>query len=95
VTDGGPVYPDIVVVAKTEELLASEDRSVVSYDGVRDPKAVDDVGEELDNLLQPNSADGSFFDPLKELFDCHEQIVKPPGAFLNGPTMSSPYTAKG
>jgi hypothetical protein len=78
-TDGGPIYPDIVSITETEELLAGEVRSIVSYDGFWDPKAVDDVGEELDSLLRPNAADGPRLDPLRELVDRHEQMREAPG----------------
>jgi hypothetical protein len=51
VADGGPVYPDVVVITKAEELLASEVLSVVGDDGVRDSEIVDDFGEEIDDLF--------------------------------------------
>jgi hypothetical protein len=47
----GPVHPDVVVLAEVQELLASELGAVVGDDGVRDPKAMDDVGEERHRLL--------------------------------------------
>jgi hypothetical protein len=55
VSYGGPVHPDVVVLAEVKELLASELGAVVSDDGVRDPKAMDDVGEEHHRLLGPDA----------------------------------------
>jgi hypothetical protein len=51
---GGPVHPDVVVLAEVQELSASELGAVVSDDGVRDPEAMDDVGEERLRLLGPD-----------------------------------------
>jgi hypothetical protein len=38
VSYGGPVHPDVVVLAEVQELSASELGVVVGDDGVRDPK---------------------------------------------------------
>jgi hypothetical protein len=55
VSYGGLVHPDVVVLAEVQELPASELGAVVSNDdGVRDPKAMDDVGEERHRLLGPD-----------------------------------------
>jgi hypothetical protein len=43
---GGLVHPDVVVFAEVQELSASELGAVVGDDGVWDPKAMDDVGED-------------------------------------------------
>jgi hypothetical protein len=51
VSYGGPVHTDVVVLAEVQELPASELGAVVGNDGVRDPKAMDDVGEERHRLL--------------------------------------------
>ena len=42
---GGPVHPDVVVLAEVQELSAGELGVVVGDDGVWDPEAMDDVGE--------------------------------------------------
>jgi hypothetical protein len=55
VSYGGPVHLDVVVLAEVQELLTSELGVVVSDDGVRDPKAMDDVGEERHRLLGPDA----------------------------------------
>jgi hypothetical protein len=38
VSHGGPVHPDVVILAEVQELSASELGAVVGDDGVRDPK---------------------------------------------------------
>jgi hypothetical protein len=53
VSYGGPVHSDVVVLAEVQELSASELGAVVDDDGVRDPKAMDDVGEERHRLFGP------------------------------------------
>ena len=45
VDDRGPIYSDVVVVAKLKKLLASDLSAVVGDDGVRDSKPMDDAGE--------------------------------------------------
>jgi hypothetical protein len=42
---GGPVHPDVVILAEVQELSVGELGAVVGDDGVRDPEAIDDVGE--------------------------------------------------
>jgi hypothetical protein len=54
VSYGGPVHTDVVVLTEVQELPASELGAVVGDDGVRDPKAMDDVGEERHRLLVPD-----------------------------------------
>jgi hypothetical protein len=51
----GPVHTDVVVLVEVQELLASELGAIVGDDGVRDPKAMDDVGEECHRLLGPDA----------------------------------------
>jgi hypothetical protein len=45
----------MVVLAEVQELLPSELSAIVGDDGVRDPKAMDDVGEERHRLLGPDA----------------------------------------
>jgi hypothetical protein len=54
VSYGGPVHPDVVILAEVQELSAGELGAVVG-DGVRDPKAMDDVGEERHRLFGPDA----------------------------------------
>ena len=51
----GPVHPDVVILAEVQELSAGELGAVVGDDGVRDPKAMDDVGEECHRLFGPDA----------------------------------------
>jgi hypothetical protein len=55
VSYGGPVHPDVVILAEVQELYAGELGAVVGDDGVRDPKAMDDVGEERHRLFGPDA----------------------------------------
>jgi hypothetical protein len=45
----------VVVLAEVQELLPNELGAIVGDDGVRDPKAMDDVGEERHRLLGPDA----------------------------------------
>jgi hypothetical protein len=69
VSHGGPVHPDAVILAEVQELSASELGAVVGDDGVREPKAMDDVGEECHRLFGPDVVQGSDLDPLGEFVD--------------------------
>jgi hypothetical protein len=55
VSYGSLVHTDVVVLAEVQELLPSELCAIVGDDGVRDPKAMDDVGEERHRLLGPDA----------------------------------------
>jgi hypothetical protein len=55
VSHGGPVHPNVVILAEVQELSAGELGAIVCDDGVRDPKAMDDVGEERHRLFGPNA----------------------------------------
>jgi hypothetical protein len=55
VSYGGPVHPDVVVLAEVQELSASELGAVVGDDGVWDSKTMDDVGEERHRLFEPDA----------------------------------------
>jgi hypothetical protein len=52
---GSPVHPDVVILAEVQELSAGELGTVVGDDGVRDPKVMDDVGEERHRLFGTNA----------------------------------------
>jgi hypothetical protein len=43
-----------VVFSEVQELSTSEQGAVVGDDGVRDPEAMDDVGEECHRLFGPD-----------------------------------------
>jgi hypothetical protein len=55
VSHGGPVHPDVVILAEVQELFAGELGAIVGDDGVQDPKAMDDVGEERHRLFGPDA----------------------------------------
>jgi hypothetical protein len=55
VSYGGPVHPDVVILAEVQELSAGELGAVVGDDRVRDPETMDDVGEECHRLLGPDA----------------------------------------
>jgi hypothetical protein len=48
---GRPEHTNVMVVAEIQELLAGELGAVICYDAVRNPEAVDDIGEEQRGLL--------------------------------------------
>jgi hypothetical protein len=54
VSYGGPVNLNVVILAEVQELSAGELGAVVGDDGVRDPEAMDDVGEERRRLFGPD-----------------------------------------
>jgi hypothetical protein len=54
VSHGGPVHLDVVILTEVQELSAGELGAVVGGDGVRDPKVMDDVGEERHRLFRPD-----------------------------------------
>jgi hypothetical protein len=64
-----PVYSDVVVVAEVQELLPRKLRAMVCDDGVWDPEATDDVGEENYCLFRSDIGDGSDLDPFGEFVD--------------------------
>jgi hypothetical protein len=45
----------MVILAEVQELSAGELGAVVGDDGVRDPKVMDDVGEECHRLFGPDA----------------------------------------
>jgi hypothetical protein len=55
VSYGGLVHTNVVVLAEVQELLPNELCAIVDDDGVRDPKAMDDVCEERHCLLGPDA----------------------------------------
>jgi hypothetical protein len=55
VSYGGPVHLDVVILAEVQELSAGGLGVVVGDDGVQDPKAMDDIGEERHRLFGPDA----------------------------------------
>jgi hypothetical protein len=92
---GQPEHTDVMVIAEIQELLARELGAVVRDDAVRNPKVIDDVGEEQHGLLRPDASDRSGLDPLGNLSTTTSKWVKPLVVLFRGPTKSSPQTANG
>jgi hypothetical protein len=90
-----PVHTDVVDIAEVEDFLPRELSVIVSDDRVGYAEAIDDVDEERDCLLEADVNNGSGLDPLRELVDRYENVVKPLGACRSGPTMSRFQTMKG
>jgi hypothetical protein len=64
VCHGYPINTDMVIVAKIKELFISELRVVVGDDGVWDPEAMNNIGEEEHRLLRLDSRDWPSLNPL-------------------------------
>ena len=64
---GGPIDVDMVFIVESEELLSGELRAVVRDNGVRNPKAMDDIEEEEHGLLGLDRGDRPSFYPFREL----------------------------
>jgi hypothetical protein len=69
---------NVMVVIEIQEPLTSELGAVVRDDAVRNPKAMDDVGEEQHGLLRPDAGDGSCLDPLGKFVNGDEQVGEAP-----------------
>ena len=95
VCDGCPVDLDVLFITKSNEFPTGELRAVVRNDGVRYSKAMDDVEEEQHGLLGFDHGYWSSFNPFCKLVYGDKQVGEAPGAFLSGPTRSSPQTTKG
>ena len=95
VRDGGPIDPDVLFIAESNEFLAGELCVVIYDDGVRYSEVMDDVEEEQHSLLKLDCRDWPSFDPFCELVYGDKQVGVALGVFLRGPTRSSPQTMKG
>src|SRR5688572_1016423 len=90
---GGPVHPDMVILAKIQEFFAGELGAIVGDDGVWDPEAMDDVGEECHRLLGPDAVQRSDLGPLGEFVDGDQQVRVAPGRLLQGTDeVQTPYS---
>ena len=76
---GSPINADVVVVVEPEEFLPRELCAVVDYDGVWDPKSVDDVREEQHGLLGFDHGDRLSFYPLSKHVYGDKQVSVAPG----------------
>ena len=67
VRDDGPIDPDVLFIAESNEFLAGELCAVVRDDGVWYSKMMDDVEEEQHGLLGFDHGDRPSFDPFRKL----------------------------
>ena len=66
-----------MLIAEVQELFAGELSAVVGDDDVRNPKPMNDIGEEKDGLLGADVGDGSSLDLFGELVNGHQQMGVP------------------
>ena len=90
VHDGGPIDPDVVFIAESEELLSSEMSAVVHDDGVRDSEAMDDVEEEQHGLLGLDRRDRPSLYPLCKLVYGEKQVGIAPRRSFEGSDQIKP-----
>ena len=76
-----------MVVAEVQELLPHKLCAIICDNGVWDPKAVNDVGEECHCLFGPDVGDGSDLDPFGELIDCDQQVRVAPEWILSSSSL--------
>jgi hypothetical protein len=95
VSDYCPVYSDVVVITKVQELLSGELGAIVSDDRIGDPKAKNNVSNKAYRLFRANYGHKLSLDPLNELVDCDKQVGEAPKSVLKGPKRSKPHTTKG
>ena len=95
VRNGCPIDPDVLLIIESNEFTAGELCAIVCDDGVRYSEAMDDIGKTStacsDLIVEIDRASIHFIN----LSMVTSRWVKPTGAFLSGPTRSSPQTAKG
>jgi hypothetical protein len=95
VSHDGPVHPGVVILAEVQELSAGELGAVVGDDGLRDPEAMDDVGEEWHRLFRPDAVQGPDLDPLGEFIDGDQEVRVAPGGLLQGADeVQTPYSKR-
>ena len=71
---GGPIDPDVVLIAELEELLPYELHAVVYDNGVQYSKVMDDIKEEQHGLLELDCGDQSILYPLCKLVYGDKQV---------------------
>ena len=83
--DGGPVDPDVLLIAELNEFLTGELRAVICDDGVWYSEAMDDVEEEQHSLLGLDCGDQPSFDPFCKLVYGDKQVGVAPGPLFERP----------
>ena len=93
--DGGPIDPDVLFIAESNELLTGELRAVVCDDRVWYSKAMDDVEEEQHSLLGLDCGDQLSFDPFCELVYGDKQVGVASWRLLERPNQIEPPNHEG
>jgi hypothetical protein len=83
-SDCCPVYSDVVVITKAQELLSGELGAIVGDDNIGDPKVKDNVLDKAYRLFGANFGNGLTFDLLSELVHCDKQVGEAPECFFEG-----------
>jgi hypothetical protein len=81
---GRPEHTDVMVVTEIQKLFTGKLGVVVRDDAVRNPKAVDDVGEEYYGLFRPDAGDRMGLNPLGKLINGNEQVGEATSCPLQG-----------
>jgi hypothetical protein len=95
VCHGSPVDSDVLGIVEVKETLPCELRAVVGDDGVRHPKAVDDVADEGDHLFSCDRGNRLSLDPLGELVHRNEEMREAPGCPLKRADQIQPLDREG
>ena len=93
--NGGPIDPDVLFIAESNEFLAGELCAVVCDDGVWYTEAMDDVEEEQHSLLGLDREDRPNFDPFCELVYGDKQVGVAHGRFFERPNQIEPPDREG
>ena len=86
---------DALVLIEVPKVMASKHTSEVGDNAVRETESVDDIFEELDCFLCSGQNKRFYSIHLENLSMVTYTYLKPPGAGLKGPIISSPQHAKG
>ena len=84
-----PIDADVVFITESEELLSGELHAII-HDGVRDPKAMDNVEEEYNGLLGLDRGDQPSLYPLCKLVYDDKQVGIAPGRSFEGSNQIEP-----
>ena len=93
--DGRPIDSDVLFIVESNEFLAGELHAIICDDGVRYPKAMDDIEEEQHGLLRFDRGDQPSFDPFGELVYGDKQVGVSSGHLLDRPNQIEPLDHEG
>jgi hypothetical protein len=80
----GPVYTDVVFIAKFQEFVSGKLCTVVHHNRDQLLEAMDDVGDEPNGLVGGDLRDGLHLDPLGELVTNNQNVRATPGCLFQG-----------